>query len=265
MALGQDRPDTSKAEKLLHEYAELVVGGTWTASVKTGEFVDGKWVPDGKKVIVNREHRWMGDKRFVHVADLVDKAITEVVILGVDPDTGKLVGWNFGRRGKETWWIRKETADLWLFGGEGEERDWTVVVRFLNKDTARVEPVQMVDNKLVPDEDSWPPEVYKRRDVMVLSAKSQLNEFKTPLAIYQLDLGVFPTSKQGLGALRAAPRDLQDPIKWNGPYLPVDVPNDPWGSPYVYEQLQQSHEYRITSAGPDGTMGTDDDISIDVK
>ena len=40
-AQGQEPPDSSKAEKLLNEYAELVVGGTWTGTVKTGDFVDG--------------------------------------------------------------------------------------------------------------------------------------------------------------------------------------------------------------------------------
>jgi general secretion pathway protein G len=91
------------------------------------------------------------------------------------------------------------------------------------------------------------------------AAESQLNEFKTPLSIYQMDIGSYPDNNQGLQALRVAPPDLVDVTKWNGPYLSSDIPPDPWENPYQYEQLSTGG-YRVFSSGPDGQLGTDDDI-----
>lgn len=40
----------------------------------------------------------------------------------------------------------------------------------------------------------------------------------------------------------------------------VGAPNDPWGNPYVYERLG-TRKIRISSKGPDGKLGTPDDVS----
>lgn len=95
----------------------------------------------------------------------------------------------------------------------------------------------------------------------VNTAKATIEAFESPIDLYMLDIGQPPTTQQGLQALRTAPPDLPDPSLWNGPYLKKDVPNDPWGKPYVYEYLQDGR-YKISSAGPDGQMGTDDDITV---
>ncbi len=96
----------------------------------------------------------------------------------------------------------------------------------------------------------------------IKAAKAQINQFETQLEIYQLDLGMYPTTQQGLQALRTPPPDLSDVTKWGpgGPYVKEDIPKDPWGADYVYENLG-SNQFRITSPGPDGTIGTGDDIS----
>ena len=45
--------------------------------------------------------------------------------------------------------------------------------------------------------------------------------------------------------------------------LRVEISADPWGAPYRYEVgTQRSNVYQLTSAGPDGSMGTRDDIQI---
>ena len=90
-------------------------------------------------------------------------------------------------------------------------------------------------------------------------AKSQLHAFETQLDIYQLDVGVYPSTQQGLASLRAAPADLPDPSKWTGPYAKKDIPKDPWGSDYMYELINAA-QYKVLSAGPDGQQNTDDDI-----
>ncbi len=84
--------------------------------------------------------------------------------------------------------------------------------------------------------------------------------FDPPLGIYQLDIGSYPTTQQGLQALRVAPADLVDPSKWMGPYSSKDIPLDPWSNAYMYE-LESANQYRISSAGPDGQPGTTDDIT----
>ena len=92
----------------------------------------------------------------------------------------------------------------------------------------------------------------------VKTAQTQINHLKGPLNLYQLDIGSFPDNNQGLNALRVAPPDLADPTKWGGPYLGTDIPNDPWENPYQYSLTTTG--YTITSAGPNGQSGDDDDV-----
>jgi general secretion pathway protein G len=95
------------------------------------------------------------------------------------------------------------------------------------------------------------------------SAKAQIQAFDTPLGLYQQNIRSYPTTGQGLQALVAAPGDLKNPERWVGSYLKGDkVPVDPWDSEYKYELVDIEH-YRVTSAGPDGQFGTEDDITTD--
>jgi general secretion pathway protein G len=65
-----------------------------------------------------------------------------------------------------------------------------------------------------------------------VSAHAQINSFMTALGAYKLDTGAYPTTEQGLQALRVKPDGV---VNWNGPYLPQDIPNDPWGTAYTYK------------------------------
>ena len=94
----------------------------------------------------------------------------------------------------------------------------------------------------------------------VNTAKATIEALESPIELFMIDIGQPPTTQQGLQALRTAPPDLPDPSAWNGPYLKKEVPKDPWGNDYIYEYLGNG-QYRITSAGPDGQVGTPDDIS----
>ena len=64
-----------------------------------------------------------------------------------------------------------------------------------------------------------------------VAARSQIDAFREALGAYHTDTGEYPTTEQGLVALRVAPAGVKG---WNGPYLPKDIPNDPWGKPYGY-------------------------------
>jgi type II secretion system protein G len=92
----------------------------------------------------------------------------------------------------------------------------------------------------------------------VRTAKVQIGLLKTPLAIYQLDLGDFPTTAQGLEALHRAPAGLPQPAKWSGPYLDAEVPLDPWGNPYQYRSpgIHNRESFDLWSLGPDGVSGS---------
>lgn len=84
------------------------------------------------------------------------------------------------------------------------------------------------------------------------AANAQISLFETALDIYRLDIGKYPTTEQGLQALRVKPDDVE---KWDGPYLPKDVPLDPWGNSYAYESPGEHGDYDIISLGADGDPG----------
>lgn len=83
-------------------------------------------------------------------------------------------------------------------------------------------------------------------------ARAQIESFGQALDQYRLDVGQYPTSEQGLGALRAAPQQV---ARWQGPYLKRDIPDDPWGRPYVYKRPGQHGDYDLVSLGADGQPG----------
>jgi general secretion pathway protein G len=87
----------------------------------------------------------------------------------------------------------------------------------------------------------------------ITAARAQIHNFMTALAAYKLDTGTFPTTEQGLGALRMKPADAN---QWAGPYMPQDIPKDPWGHEYVYRfPGDHGDEPDIISYGADGQPG----------
>ncbi|MFZ7126503.1 MAG: type II secretion system major pseudopilin GspG [Desulfobacterales bacterium] len=87
------------------------------------------------------------------------------------------------------------------------------------------------------------------------TAKSQIALFEAALDTYRLDVGRYPTSEQGLEALRTRPDGVD---KWDGPYLRKEIPLDPWGNAYVYESPSEHGDYAIISHGADGSPGGED-------
>ena len=84
------------------------------------------------------------------------------------------------------------------------------------------------------------------------AAQAQISLFGTALDTYRLDVGKYPTTDQGLDALRRQPEDLPN---WDGPYLPKEVPLDPWGNPYEYRSPGEQGDYDLLSLGADGRPG----------
>jgi len=85
--------------------------------------------------------------------------------------------------------------------------------------------------------------------------KAQISAFQTALGAYKLDTGNFPSTDQGLQALRTLPPGVNN---WNGPYLPKDIPMDPWGRPYIYKYPgQHGADQDTISYGADCQPGGD--------
>jgi general secretion pathway protein G len=102
----------------------------------------------------------------------------------------------------------------------------------------------------------------KKADVS--ATKTQIGMLNAALEKYALDVKGFPTTEQGLNALITKPADLDESVKWDGPYLNAqDLPKDPWGRDYHYEYPPKNGKLDrpdIWSSGPDGQDDTDDDI-----
>ena len=94
-------------------------------------------------------------------------------------------------------------------------------------------------------------------------AKAQIDMFGTALSNYRLDNDVFPSTEQGLQALREKPSGEPDAKNWDGPYLPKDIPLDPWGNEYRYICPGEHGDFDIISygrGGSEGGEGEDEDI-----
>lgn len=88
------------------------------------------------------------------------------------------------------------------------------------------------------------------------AAKAQISLFETALDTYRLDVGSYPSNDYGLSGLRTKPEGAE---KWDGPYLPKEIPLDPWGHPYVYTYPGEHGPYDITSYGADGRIGGEEE------
>ena len=90
----------------------------------------------------------------------------------------------------------------------------------------------------------------------VKAAKAQIELLGTALDTFRLDVGRYPSSQEGLEALRTQPGGLE---RWDGPYLKKEVPTDPWGKPYVYKSPGDHGPFDVLSYGADGAPGGDGD------
>jgi len=99
-------------------------------------------------------------------------------------------------------------------------------------------------------------------NVIGSSEEAKKNQAKLGMGVIQQSLQMFrihnnryPSTDQGLNALLTNPGDAKS---WRGPYTEANKLKDPWGSDYAYES--DGRNFTITSAGPDLSMGNEDDI-----
>ena len=80
-------------------------------------------------------------------------------------------------------------------------------------------------------------------------AKQSIERLGMVLDLYNLDMGSYPSTEQGLEALVKKPSQAAN---WNGPYLKAEgVPLDPWSQPYVYRSPSErpNKDYDLCSKG----------------
>ena len=102
-------------------------------------------------------------------------------------------------------------------------------------------------------------------DAKVSAAKAQIEIFGLALDQYRLDNDYYPSTAQGLEALRTLPAGDPPARNWRGPYLKKAVPLDPWGRAYVYRSPADSNATGIDLVcygrdGQPGGSGEDADI-----
>ena len=100
-----------------------------------------------------------------------------------------------------------------------------------------------------------PKMVGRSEQARLAAAHADISSIKTALDAYEVDNGFYPKSLQDL---------IQQPNNarnWHGPYL-ENLPVDPWNNPYVYAfpGRHTPNGFDLSSVGPDGKAGTEDDI-----
>jgi general secretion pathway protein G len=98
----------------------------------------------------------------------------------------------------------------------------------------------------------------RTEEARVHTAKLQIENFSAALDAFEFDCGRYPTSDEGMDALRTEPSGISG---WKGPYLKKAIPLDPWKQAYNYISPGfKSVDYDVSSSGPDRISGNDDDI-----
>jgi len=105
------------------------------------------------------------------------------------------------------------------------------------------------------------PKFAKRSEqARITQATTQIAQFEVALGAFEIDVGRYPTTSEGLDALVIRPANAEG---WQQAYLQRDPPADPWGNEYVYSYPGQYNQdgYDLYSFGPDGKQGGGDDIT----
>jgi len=89
------------------------------------------------------------------------------------------------------------------------------------------------------------------------------------LEMFKMEVGRYPTPEEGLESLVSGDKIQDDTLqkKWKGPYIESKGQDDPlkdkWEREYKYTcpGEHNTKSFDLSSAGPDGQEGSDDDIT----
>ncbi len=85
---------------------------------------------------------------------------------------------------------------------------------------------------------------------------ANIRSLEAALDLYRLHNATYPSTEQGLKALKEKPEVGRIPEQWNGPYLKNKLPQDGWSRDYTYSSDGQTYE--INSMGSNGVEGGTD-------
>lgn len=96
--------------------------------------------------------------------------------------------------------------------------------------------------------------INRTSDAKLAKARSDIASLSTALNSFRYDCDRYPTTEEGLDALRNQPGEVRG---WRGPYLEKALPADPWQNDYVYEYpgSRGDDTYTLFSYGEDGAPG----------
>ncbi len=95
------------------------------------------------------------------------------------------------------------------------------------------------------------------QEAKVNATKVQLDALKQSINLYQVRMNKLPET---LEALRDGPSDAAGKSKWVAPII-TEIPTDAWENTLQYSV--NGNTYEIRSAGMDGQVNTDDDITLE--
>ena len=87
----------------------------------------------------------------------------------------------------------------------------------------------------------------------IRATRASIKNISTAIEVYDVDTGRYPAGLDNLLKSSGEPA-------WSGPYLRGGVPQDAWGTPFQYAR-KGDRDFEVRSAGPDLSMGNDDDIT----
>lgn len=92
-----------------------------------------------------------------------------------------------------------------------------------------------------------------------MRVRADIQSISTQLKLYESVNGFLPTTEQGLQALVTPPETDPKPTRWY--QLFKELPQDPWGSNYIYISPGRKNPtgFDLYSAGPDRKPDTADD------
>lgn len=100
----------------------------------------------------------------------------------------------------------------------------------------------------------------KQQRAKEAKAKTDIATLTAALDAFELDVGRYPTTDEGLDALMQKPASLGPEVEWDGPYI-RELKLDPWAHEYQYRYPGEfAVDYDVWSLGADGEEGGDDDI-----
>ncbi|WP_300159304.1 type II secretion system major pseudopilin GspG [Solidesulfovibrio sp.] len=98
----------------------------------------------------------------------------------------------------------------------------------------------------------------------VVKAKMQIESLSMALKQYKLDNGFYPTTEQGLRALKEKPSIGRVPQNYPAKGYVDTVPKDPWSRDYVYICPGEHGDFDLISLGADQEEGGEG-VNADIK